>query len=84
MNGMPLFVGVNEKFLNLNSIALVEDKSPSEDEPVAVITTNEGTEIELVGDDADIVFERIAMFESATNELIARIMAAASSTEVES
>lgn len=68
----PNFVGINEKFLNLNSIALVEDKTDASGS-VALITTIEGTEIELTGTDADLVFERVELFAAATDELTKRL-----------
>jgi hypothetical protein len=69
---IPNFIGVNEKFVNLYTIALIEDES-TENESVAKITTSDGAEIELVGTDADIIFERVEMFAKATDELLLRL-----------
>ena len=69
---IPNFIGVNEKFVNLYTIALIEDES-TETESVAKITTSDGAEIELVGSDADIIFERVEMFAKATDELMSRL-----------
>ena len=69
---IPNFIGVNEKFVNLYAIALIEDES-TETESVAKITTSDGAEIELIGSDADIIFERVEMFAKATDELMLRL-----------
>ena len=69
----PHFVGLNDKFINLNSIALIEDKSDENGESMATITTNEGNEFDLVGTDADIVFERIERFAVTTDDLLERL-----------
>ena len=73
----PNFIGVNEKFINLNSVALIEDRTEEETgAPIAVITTGDGAEIELIGTDADILFERVEMFVAATDELMVRLQRA--------
>ena len=70
----PNFIGVNEKFINLNSVALIEDRTEEETgAPIAVITTGDGAEIELIGTDADILFERVELFSRVTDELIAKL-----------
>jgi hypothetical protein len=69
----PHFVGVNDKFVNLDAIALIEDKT-EDGNSAALITTADGAEIELTGTDADIVFERIEMFATVTDEMISRLM----------
>ena len=67
----PSFIGINEKILNLNSIALIEDKSTGErpEDAVAVVTTNEGTEIELVAEDATLLFERAELLTFASDAI---------------
>jgi hypothetical protein len=61
------FVGVNEKIVNLNAIALIEDES-TETESVAVLTTLDGIEIKLDGPDAEAVFARAQLMIEATNK----------------
>ena len=61
------FVGVNEKIVNLNAIALIEDES-TETESVAVLTTLDGIEIKLDGSDAEAVFARAQLMIEATNK----------------
>ena len=69
---IPNFIGVNEKFINLHAIALIEDES-TDTESVAKITTQDGVEIELTGSDADNLFERVELFAAVTDELISRL-----------
>ena len=61
------FIGVNEKIVNLNAIALIEDES-TEASSVAVLTTLDGIEIKLEGEDADAVFDRAQLMIEATNK----------------
>ncbi len=68
----PNFIGVNEKFVNLNTVALIEDES-TDTESVAVITTSDGTEIRITGEDAEILFGKVESFTNATEELISRL-----------
>lgn len=72
----PNFIGVNEKFINLSTVALIEDRTEG-DESAALITTSDGQEIELIGSDADTLFERVELFAQATEELITKLQAAA-------
>ena len=67
---------MTEKFINLNSVALIEDKSDEAAGSVALVTTSDGAEIELSGTDADILFDRVELFSKATEELIAKLQAA--------
>jgi hypothetical protein len=73
---IPMFVGVDEKFVNLAAIALVEDES-TETESVAKLTTMTGDEIELVGTDAEIVFDKLDLFAAASNALLEQMQRAA-------
>ena len=66
------FVGVNEKIINLNTISLIEDES-TEDESVAVVTTSDGAEIRLTGDDADALFTRADELIALTNQAITQL-----------
>jgi hypothetical protein len=66
------FIGINEKILNLSAVALIEDKS-EDGRSVAVVTTTDGTEIEFVEDDADILFERAELIMKATDEVLAKL-----------
>ncbi len=77
MNGIPMFIGVNEKFINLASIALVEDTTERDDEPKALITTSTGDEIELTGEDAEILFNRVELFAAASDSILAQMQRAA-------
>lgn len=65
----PFFIGVNEKFVNLQNIVLIEDDSTA-DESRAVLTTSAGAEIEITGDDADVIFERAGLFAGATEQAL--------------
>lgn len=71
----PCFIGINEKFLNLQNVAMIEDRS-TEDESVAVIIIAGGDEIELVGSDADLLFERADLFAAATVQAVNALMTA--------
>lgn len=68
------FVGVNEKILNLNTVALTEDKSTAKKTAIA-ITTAEGLEIELEGTDAEIVLDRAELMIKSTDQVIAQLQA---------
>lgn len=63
------FIGVNEKIINLNAIALIEDLS-TETQPKAVLTTIDGIEIEIDGDDAEALFARTDLLLQATDHAI--------------
>lgn len=65
------FIGVNEKIVNLNAIALIEDES-TDTEPVAVLTTIDGIEIRLTGPDADAIFARAELIIQATDHAISQ------------
>ena len=69
------FIGINEKILNLNTVALIEDKS-EEGKSVAVVTTSDGIEIEFFDDDADILFQRAELLMQATDEVLTRMLVA--------
>ena len=74
---IPSFIGINEKILNLNSIALIEDKSTGDnpEDAVAVVTTNEGTEIELVTEDATLLFDRAELLTFASDAVFIELEA---------
>ena len=73
------FIGINEKILNLNSVALIEDKS-EDGRSAALVTTTDGLEIEFTDDDADILFQRAELIMQATDEVLAKLQGAASNT----
>lgn len=70
------FIGINEKILNLNSVALIEDKS-EDGRSAALVTTTDGLEIEFTDDDADILFQRAELIMQATDEVLAKLQNAA-------
>ena len=72
MNFFPPFIGINEKFVNLNSIAVIEDQS-TDQESKATIITSDGAEIELTGDDADLLFDRMEMVSFASDAIFATL-----------
>lgn len=76
----PFFIGVNEKFVNLQNIVLIEDDSNA-DESRAILTTTAGAEIEITGDDADVVFERAGLFAGATEQALNALQAATQSQQ---
>lgn len=69
------FIGVNEKIINLNAVALIEDRS-EEDKSIAVVTTIDGIEIELTDEDADILFQRAELLLSATDKFLNQLLGA--------
>lgn len=74
----PFFIGVNEKFVNLQNVVLIEDQS-SETLSRAIITTPDGGEIELTGTDADVLFQRADLFAQATEQALNALQNAGSS-----
>ena len=72
MNFFPPFIGINEKFVNLNSIAIVEDQS-DETQSKALLVTSDGAEIELTGDDADLLFDRMELVSFASDSIFATL-----------
>lgn len=66
------FVGVNEKIINLNTISLIEDESTDE-ESIAVLTTSDGYELRLTGEDADTIFNRADELIALTNQAITQL-----------
>ena len=66
MNFFPPFIGINEKFVNLNSIAVIEDQS-TDTGSKAVIVTTDGQEIELLNEDAELLFERCELVSFASD-----------------
>jgi hypothetical protein len=68
------FIGVNGRIINLNALALIEDES-TEIESRAKLTTIDGLEIELIGEDADAVFARVQLILDATDRTIERLAA---------
>ena len=72
MKFFPPFIGINEKFVNLNSIALVEDQS-DQTQSKALIVTSDGAEIELIGDDADLLFDRMELVSFASDAVFATL-----------
>lgn len=63
------FIGVNEKIVNLNAIALIEDES-TDTESIAVLTTIDGIEIRLTAADADAIFARAELIIQATDHAV--------------
>ncbi len=72
----PNFIGINEKFLNLNAVALIEDRTDELSGSVALVTTSDGAEIELSGTDADILFDRVELITRTTEDLIIKLQTA--------
>jgi len=68
------FVGVNEKIVNLDAIALIEDTSDDRGTRI-LLTTTAGTEIELVGSDAEAVLARAELMIDGCTALLSRIAA---------
>ena len=66
------FVGVNEKIINLNTISLIEDESTDE-ESVTVLTTSDGYELRLTGEDADTLFTRADELIAITQKAVAQL-----------
>lgn len=66
------FIGVNGKIINLNALSLIEDESTAT-ESRAKLTTIDGLEIELVGEDADALFARLELLLDATDRTIERL-----------
>ena len=60
------------QIVNLNCVAMIEDLT-YENGSKAVITTSDGAEIELVGSDADIVFQRAELLMEATDKVISQL-----------
>jgi len=73
------FVGLSNQIINLNVCATVEDIS-DELESKALVTLMNGDEIEVTGDDADLILERANAMAEATNVYIAQLTALASTT----
>lgn len=66
------FIAVNEKVLNLNSIALIENHSEG-DKVTAVLTTTDGVELTFEGTDADALFDRLDLIVQANDLALAQI-----------
>ena len=66
------FIGVNEKIVNLDAIALIEDQS-EEGKSVAILTTLSGIELTLENEDADALFQRAELMMQATDALLAKM-----------
>ena len=81
MNMFPAVIGINEKFLNLNSIALVEDQSDAT-QSKALIITSDGAEIEVFGEDADLLFDRMELVSFASDAVFATLQQQFNSAEV--
>jgi hypothetical protein len=60
------------QIVNLNCVAMIEDLT-DENGSKAVITTSDGAEIELVGTDADILFQRAELLMEATDKVISQL-----------
>lgn len=76
----PFYLGINEKFINLQNVVLIEDRS-TDTESIAVITTPDGGEIELTGSDADLLFDRAATFAAATEHALTALINAGSNPQ---
>lgn len=72
----PNYIGVGNKIINLDAIALIEDLSPENPEAgpsMVLLTTTNAAEIELVGDDADAFLARAEIMLQVTDTLLARL-----------
>jgi hypothetical protein len=69
------FLGVNNKILNFSLIVLIEDESTDEESKVK-ITTIDGSELEFVDDDADVILARAETLMDATNLFILQLQSA--------
>lgn len=76
----PTFIGINEKFLNLNAVALIEDKS-TESEQIATVTTIEGSEFDLIGDDAELLFDRAELIAFGSDAIFSDLQARADAAD---
>lgn len=72
------FIAINDKMLNLNSVALVEDQTPTDADgnptrdAVAVITTLYDAEITLEGEDATALFDRLELIAHVNDMAVAQ------------
>jgi molybdopterin/thiamine biosynthesis adenylyltransferase len=73
------FIGVNGRIINLNALSLIEDESTAT-ESRAKLTTIDGLEIELTGEDAEALFARVQLLLDATDKTIQRLVASNSDT----
>jgi hypothetical protein len=73
------FIGVNGRIINLNALSLIEDESTAT-ESRAKLTTIDGLEIELTGEDAEALFARVQLLLDATDKTIERLVASNSDT----
>ena len=73
------FIGVNGRIINLNALSLIEDESTAT-ESRATLTTIDGLEIELTGEDAEALFARVQLLLDATDKTIERLVASNSDT----
>lgn len=68
----PCIIGINEKFVNLNSIAVIEDES-TDKQSIAKITTTTGDEIELFDGDAELLFDRCDLIALGNDSIFAQL-----------
>ncbi len=63
------FIGINNKIINLMTIALIEDLS-NDLKSKCVLTTTDGTEIEFEDSDADVLLARVETLLQATDDFL--------------
>ena len=69
------FIGINDKIINLSSVAMIEDTG-DEAGSKATITFTDGLEIEITGGDADLLLDRCELIMRATDQFLANLQAA--------
>ena len=69
------FIGINDKIINLSSVAMIEDAG-DEKGSIAKITFTDGLEIEVTGSDADLLLDRCELIMRATDQFLANLQAA--------
>ena len=63
------FIAVNEKILNLNAVALIEDQS-TDTEPIALVRMIDGDDFTFEGPDAQALFDRSELIIAATEQVL--------------
>lgn len=66
------YIGINNKFLNLSQVVLIEDLS-DDNGSKALITTAEGQDIEFVGEDAELLIERVETLLDMTDDFFNKV-----------
>ena len=70
------FIAINGQVLNLNTIALIEDVSENESEPIAEVNTLQGDVYTFKGDDATALFKRMDLIVQVNDAALAQAIAA--------